>query len=152
MSCRLGVSVAVLTHFSSFMLAFVVAAIIFGATALGIWIGRKLAQRQTGFKEPLGVVQAALVGFVALLLAFGLSMAVDRYQSRRAAVVLEANAIGTTYLRAQTLAEPVRTDSLALLKQYGDARIALSESVPDSANFNEASKTSVEIQNRLWTL
>ena len=46
--------------------------------------------------------------------------------------MLEANAIGTTYLRAQTLAEPMRSQSLELLKQYGDARIALSESVPDS--------------------
>ena len=113
-----------LTSFSTFMLAVVVAAIIFGATVLGIVIGRSLARRRTGMKEPLGVVQAALVGFVALLLAFGLTMAVGRYQSRRDAVVVEANAIGTTYLRAQTLAEPMRTSSLQLLKRYTDARIA----------------------------
>ena len=83
-------------------------------------------------------MQAALVGLVALLLAFGLTMAVGRYQARRDAVVLEANAIGTTYLRAQTLSEPMRTESLELLKRYGDARIALSESVPDSAKFEAA--------------
>jgi hypothetical protein len=142
----------VLTRFSSLTLTLIVAAIIFGATGLGIWIGRRLAQRRTGFKEPLGVVQAALVGFVALLLAFGLSMAVDRYQSRRSAVVLEANAIGTTYLRAQTLAEPMRTQSLDLLKSYADARIALSGTVPDSGAFRAASDTSVELQNRLWAL
>ena len=62
-------------------------------------------------------MQAALVGFVALLLAFGLTMAVGRYEARRAAVVLESNAIGTTYLRAQTLAEPMRTESLQQLKR-----------------------------------
>ena len=62
-------------------------------------------------------MQAALVGLVALLLAFGLTMAVGRYEARRAAVVLEANAIGTTYLRAQTLEEPMRTESLELLKR-----------------------------------
>ena len=111
-------------------LALVVAAIIFGATGLGIWIGRSLARRGTGLKEPLGVVQASLVGFVALLLAFGLTMAVGRYEARRGAVVLEANAIGTTYLRAQTLAEPMRTKSLELLKRYADARIALSDIGP----------------------
>src|SRR4051794_3185254 len=33
-----------------------------------------------------------------LVLAFGLSLAVSRYESRRADVVNEANAIGTTYL------------------------------------------------------
>ena len=101
-----------LTRFSSVSLALVVTVIIFGATVLGIWIGRVLARRRSGLKEPLGAVQAALVGFVALLLAFGLTMAVGRYEARRAAVVLESNAIGTTYLRAQTLAEPMRTESL----------------------------------------
>ena len=70
-----------------------------------------------------------------LLLAFGLTMAVGRYDSRRNAVVLDANTIGTTYLRAQTLAEPMRTESLSLLRRYADARVALSESVPDSAKF-----------------
>ena len=40
-------------------------------------------------------------------------MAVGRYDARRAAVVDDANAIGTTYLRAQTLKEPIRTRSLA---------------------------------------
>jgi hypothetical protein len=142
----------VLTRFSTLTLVLVVTAIIFGATVLGIAIGHIVERRRTGMKEPLGVVQAALVGFVALLLAFGLTMAVGRYQSRRDAVVLEANAIGTTYLRAQTLAEPMRTDSLELLKHYADARIALSESVPDSAKFRAASDTSVALQNRLWAL
>ena len=141
-----------LTRLSSVELAVVILAILFGATGLGIWIGRVLSRRRSGLKEPLGIIEAALVGLVALLLAFGLSMAVDRYQSRRDAVVLEANRIGTTYLRAQTLAEPMRSQSLELLKQYGDARIALSESVPASTRFNIAANKSVEIQNKLWTL
>ena len=141
-----------LTRLSSWELTLVILAILFGATGLGIWIGRVLSRRRSGLKEPLGIMEAALVGLVALLLAFGLSMAVGRYQSRRDAVVLEANAIGTTYLRAQTLAEPMRSQSLELLKQYGDARIALSESVPDSTRFEVAANKSVEIQNSLWTL
>ena len=141
-----------LTRLSSVELALVVTAIIFGAMGLGIWIGRTVTRRRGGLKEPLGVIQGALVGFVALLLAFGLTMAVGRYEARRDAVVVEANAIGTTYLRAQTLAEPMRTESLELLRRYGDARITLSEAVPDSAKFEAASNASVEIQNHLWTL
>jgi hypothetical protein len=141
-----------LTSLSSLELAVAVVAVLFGATGLGIWVGRVLSRRKSGLKEPLGVMQAALVGLVALLLAFGLTMAVGRYQARRDAVVLEANAIGTTFLRAQTLAEPMRSQSLELLKLYGDERIALSESVPDSARFRTASQKSVEIQNQLWTL
>ena len=84
-------------------------------------------------REPFGVLQAALLGVVGLILAFGLALAVGRYEARRAAVVDEANAIGTTYLRAQTLAEPVRSRSLALLTDYTDTRISLSLSVPGSS-------------------
>lgn len=140
-----------LTTLPSVGLAVLVAALMFGATGAGILVGRRLGRRD-GLKEPIGVVQAAIVGLVALLLAFALSMAVGRYETRRSTVVLEANAIGTTYLRAQTLAEPVRTESLTLLRRYVDARIALSESVPDSDKFDAASQTSVRIQNRLWAL
>ena len=46
----------------------------------------------------------------------------------------------------------MRTESLDLLKRYGDARIALSESVPDSAKFEAASQASVDLQNSLWAL
>ena len=69
-----------LTSLSSLELALVVVAILFGATGLGIWIGRVLSRRKSGLKEPLGIMQGALVGFVALLLAFGLTMAVGRYR------------------------------------------------------------------------
>ena len=72
--------VVMLTGLSSLELALVVAAITFGATGLGIWIGRALFRGKSGLKEPLGVMQAALVGLVALLLAFGLTMAVGRYR------------------------------------------------------------------------
>ena len=62
-----------LTGLSSLELALVVAAIIFGATGVGIWIGRVISRRESGLKEPLGITQGALVGLVGLLLAFGLS-------------------------------------------------------------------------------
>src|SRR4051794_41306954 len=77
-------------------------------------------------------MQAALLGFMGLVLAFGLSLAVDRYEGRRAAVVEEANATGTAYLRAQTLPEPVRTQSLRLLRRYNDTSIGIADTVPGS--------------------
>ena len=89
---------------SSVVLALILFAIVFGSTAAGIRIGRSQRHRSEHLREPFAALQAALLGMVALLLAFGLSMAVGRYESRRAAVVSDANAIGTTYLRAQTLA------------------------------------------------
>ena len=50
------------------------------------------------------------------------------------AVVDETNAIGTTYLRAQTLAEPMRTESIDLIRRYTDTSIRLSNSVAGSGD------------------
>jgi hypothetical protein len=141
-----------LFRMSTATLALFVLVVVVGTTLAGIALGRRLRERSDAHREPLAVIQAALVGFVALLLAFGMTMAVGRYESRRAAVVDEANTIGTTYLRAQTLVEPVRSESLELLKQYTDSRIALSDTVPDSDVFNRVSAHSQLIQRKLWGL
>src|SRR4051794_31275433 len=111
-----------------------------------------MGARSEGLREPFGVLQAALVGFMGLVLAFGLSLAVGRYEARRADVVNEANAIGTTYLRAQTLAEPVRTETLALLRHYTGTSIALSRAVPGSAEQERVIADSGRYQRRLWAL
>ncbi len=119
---------------------------------LGVVIGRSLRDRSERLREPFGVMQAALLGFMGLILAFGLSLAVGRYEDRRAATVSDANAIGTAYLRPQTLAEPIRSSSLALLVTYTDTSIRLADSVPDSPASKSAIADGGQIQRRLWTL
>ena len=79
-------------------------------------------------------------------------MAVSRYENRRANVVTEANAIGTTYLRAQTLAEPIRSRSLDLLVRYTRTAIRLSDYVPGSAEALAAAAAEERLQRRLWGL
>jgi hypothetical protein len=137
---------------STWVLALGLFAVIVGATALGLWIGRSVRHKADSLREPFAVMQAALLGFMGLVLAFGLSLAVERYEGRRAAVVEEANAIGTTYLRAQTLAEPVRTRSLALLRHFNDTSIRISETVPGSTAQRDAVADSGQIQRQLWAL
>ena len=88
----------------------------------------------------------------ALILAFGLALAMGRYETRRAALVEEANAIGTTYLRAQTLSEPMRTSSLDLLRDYTDTSIALSDSVREAPMRTRRWLRGREIQRELWGL
>src|SRR3954449_7587352 len=101
--------------------------VLMGSTLLGALVGRRSRHRSDTLMEPTVVLQGALLGIVGLLLAFGLSLAVSRYEGRRANVVAEANAIGTTYLRAQTLAEPMRSRSLALLTDYTRLAVRLSD-------------------------
>jgi hypothetical protein len=123
-----------------------------GATVAGLIAGRELGARSDGFREPLGVMQGALVGFMGLVLAFGLSLALGRYESRRADVVDEANTIGTTYLRAQTLAEPMRTESLVLLRSYAETSIDIAETVSGSPEQDRARARSADDQRELWSL
>jgi hypothetical protein len=137
---------------SSWALGVVLFGIVLGATVIGLFVGRRLRHLSDSLKEPFAVLQAALLGVVGLLLAFGLALAVDRYESRRAALVEEANAIGTTYLRAQTLLEPGRARSLNLLARYTDSSIHLSKAIPGSDSAKAAEADGEQLQRRLWTI
>jgi hypothetical protein len=133
-------------------LAGILCAVVFGAAVLGLGIGLSLRKHSESLREPFGVLQGALLGLVGLILAFGLSLAIGRYESRRAAVVDDANAIGTAYLRAQTLSEPVRSRSLALYAPYTDSSIRLSAAIPGSAEQRRAIAAESALQRRLWQL
>jgi hypothetical protein len=137
---------------SSVELWLIIFGIVLGTTLLGVFLGRRLRAHAETLREPFGVVQAALLGLVALILAFGLTMAVGRYDQRRAAVVDDANAIGTTYLRAQTLREPMRSESLDLLTRYTETSIALSNARPGSTAARAAVAEGGKLHRELWSL
>src|SRR5256886_3916495 len=143
---------AVFFRLSTWELWLIIAGIVLGFLALGYLTGRVLREQGETLREPVGIVQGAFFALVGLILAFGLSLAIGRYDSRRAAVVDDANTIGTTYLRAQTLAEPVRSRSLQLLRQYVDASLRLSHAVPTTAAFARVVAREDDLQRRLWSL
>lgn len=137
---------------SSWELGFLIFVVVGGASALGVLAGRYLRENSETYREPIGVLQGALLGVVGLILAFGLSLAVGRYQDRRADVVTDANTIGTAYLRAQTITEPQRTSSLALLRTYNDLAIRVTYEIPGSAAIGATSAQQGQVQRRLWRL
>jgi hypothetical protein len=137
---------------SSLELWLLIFGLVLGTTLLGVVAGRRMRAHVDALREPFGALQAALLGLVALILAFGLTLAVQRYDARRAAVVDTANAIGTTYLRAQTLREPIRTQSLEDLVRYADTIIRLSEAVPGSPAARDAIADGEVLQRSLWRL
>src|SRR3954447_24030730 len=135
---------------TSWELGLILFAVILGATAVGVFLGRRVRHLSDSLKEPFGILQGALLGVVGLLLAFGLSLAVNRYEDRRANVVTEANAIGTTYLRAQTLEEPMRTRSQDLLVRYTRNAVKLSDEVPGSGGADAAPAQERGTPARRW--
>jgi len=97
---------------------------------LGAAAKRSVARRgEAGEKEDgqEAYVVSAVLGLLALLMGFTFSLAVDRYETRRALVLEEANAIGTAYLRTQLLEQPHRARISGLLTTYADNRLRLSQ-------------------------
>ena len=134
------------------ILVLVLTVIIMGSAVAGLLVGRAHGHRESNEREFFSVLQGTLLGFMALILAFGLSLALGRYESRRVAVVDDANTIGTTYLRAQTLPEPFRSEAMALLVRYTDSESDLTVARPGSDASREIVAQGSALQGRLWAL
>lgn len=106
---------------------------------------RRHGQREK--ESPVGAMVGATLGLLAFMLAFTFGLAASRYDVNRNLVLEEANAIGTTYLRAGMLPEPQRTEARTLLRQYVDVRL----SRPPGENFEQAIARSEELQSQLWS-
>jgi len=110
-------------------------------------LGRYRRRRSEGEVEaPLGAMVGATLGLLAFMLAFTFGSAAERYDSRKQLLLDEANAIGTTYLRAEMLPER-REEVRKLLRDYVDTRL---EAVR-SNRVAEGIRQSEQLQNQLWT-
>ena len=114
--------------------------------------GRRVRHLSDSLSEPFGVLQAAMLGVVGLILAFGLSLALSRYEDAGPRSSTRRTRSAPRYLRAQTLAEPVRSRSLDLLVAYTESAVRLSENMPGSAEENAVAARGTALQRRLWTL
>lgn len=103
---------------------------------------KSLAKSDAG----LGAISGATLALLAFLLAFVVSFAANIFNERRQLVIQQANAIGTTYLRAGYLDEPYPTETRALLREYVDVLLA----ALDPAKLESAMNRSEQIHNELW--
>ena len=93
------------------------------AMEIGYRIGLRRQVKATEAITQANAVLVSMLGLLALLLAFTFSAALQRYEDRSQTVVAEANAIGTTYLRARLLPLGMQDEMQALLREYLDVRI-----------------------------
>lgn len=114
----------------------------------GFRFGRRRAGRAEKESDAIvGSMVAAELGLLAFLLAFTFGIGASRFEARRQIMLDEANAIGTTYLRAAMLSTPEREDARRLLKEYVDVRIEAATGTP----LDEVIRRSEAIHGRLWT-
>jgi hypothetical protein len=92
---------------------------------------------------------ASALGLLALLLAFSLSHALSRYETRRSLIVDEANAIESTAHLAAMLPRQAQPAILSLLREYVAVRIGLGRPY-DPAKLERDAATSRELLTKLW--
>lgn len=101
-------------------------------------------------RDNITTLEGSLLGLLALIIGFTFAMALARYEGRREAVLNEANAIGTTALRARLLPEPHRQEVLKLLKEYTQIRVDYLPSGKSFAELPAIVDRSNGIQEALW--
>lgn len=127
-------------------------ALFFGSAELGFRYGRRVAPHVGSDVHPhVATIEGALLGLLALLLGFAFAMAMNRFDTRKAVLIEEANDIQTTYLRSQLLPERYRVEVGQLLKDYLASRIAYYQAGTSPDETQKALASTQSLQVKLWT-
>lgn len=140
--------------FSNANTAFVglaVAILVVAAGELGFRVARKRGARIID-DNSLGIIQAAAFTLVGLLLGFSFSLALSRYDARRAVTVKEANAIGTLLLRVQLLDPDYREEMNGYMSGYATSRLNFALAGIDLEAQARQAKISDDLQKRMWAV
>lgn len=128
-------------------LGFLIVGCIMVAMELGYWLGRMRERCLEHEKESsVGAAVAATLGLVGFVIAFTFSMAGVRFETRRQALLDEANAIGTTFLRAGALPEERGKIIRPLLQSYVDVRLEAVQSGDIASGLHRSD----ELHGQIW--
>jgi hypothetical protein len=125
----------------------------FAVLLLSAWAGTRLKRRhalEEGARDDFGVIQAATLTLLGLILGFSFSMAISRYDQRKNLEEGEANAIGTEYLRADLLPAADAAKVKELLARYTEQRIAF-YITRDLDEYRQIVARTSKLQGELWT-
>ncbi len=129
---------------------FLLSIIVLSASA---WIGLILRgdkELKGEFREDFGVVLAASLTLLGLIIGFSFSMSTTRYDQRKNFEEAEANAIGTEYVRADFLPAAEAAASKKLLKNYLHERV-LWYRERDLQRLRQIDAETGRLQNELWS-
>ncbi|HVQ62339.1 MAG TPA: hypothetical protein VMS53_09675, partial [Burkholderiales bacterium] len=131
-------------------------AIAFGGMWFSAWLGPFLRRHLRGLelnesvRDDFGLIMAATLTLLGLIIGFSFSMATNRYDQRKNLEEAEANAIGTEYVRADMLPAADGAKVRALLKRYLDERI-LNYMTRDEEEVGEINVRTAQLQAELWS-
>ena len=114
--------------------------------------GGRLVRRRARVEgdDNLSTLEGSVLGLLALMVGFSFSIAVEHFDTRRAGVLEEANAIGTAALRARLLPAPHDRESLALLRDYAKSRLDAAGKARTNAELDPHIARASELHEALW--
>ena len=132
----------------------ILAALLLLAAEAGYRVGLRHFERPDRERREgqVATLEGALLGLLGLLLGFTFAMAVSRFEARKQLVVDEANAIGTTWLRAALLGPKACEDVRMLLRDYTQARLDLFARDASEEDRKSATARSSAGQADLWKI
>lgn len=128
----------------------------FVVTVVLLWlsclVGIVLRKRRSDITEEergdYGVLLAAMLTLLGLIIGFTFSMAGTRYDQRKNLEEEEANAIGTEYVRADLLPPDAAEKVRGLLRSYLEQRVLFYTNSGDQ--LREVNATTAKLQAELW--
>jgi hypothetical protein len=137
------------------MNAIVVAALatgaLFVAFTVSVEIGFRVGSRKTPKDQPgIRVIEGAVFGLLALLLAFTFGTGIAHLDARRQLVVAEANAIQVAYRRVDLLDSRDQPGMRRLFERYVDARVAAYRNTGNFEIREQAFVPAESIANQIW--
>ena len=103
-------------------------------------------------REVYVALKVALLGLLALLLAFAFGMAADRYTERQRLVTEEANILHRVFLYGSLLPSPARAQFQKSFGQLVDARLAFFDARQNLVAVEETIERTEKLHGELWSL
>jgi hypothetical protein len=136
---------------SQWWLAVALFVILVVALEVGLRAGRR-ERRRYPEEEDSSTPTGAVLGLLALLLAFTYALAAGHYDRRKELVLEEANALGTAWLRTEFLKAEDREELRGLLREYLDLRLRFAKGVIDEARITSALDESGRLHAAMWAV
>lgn len=138
--------------FSGYIIAFLFFILTLVFYRFGFWLrNKKIKSSKASEDQDLGSLNGAMMGLLALLMAFTFGMANSRYDTRRQLVVEEANAIGTAILRTDVYPDSIRGVLRGMLKEYLEARIGFYQAGMNTALVYDFFEKGNALSSSIWT-
>jgi hypothetical protein len=136
------------------LICLVLMGVLVAALEIGFWVKKGMVKGGSDSieKADIALILGGALTLLSLMLGFTYATSEGRFETRRKLVIDEANAIGTTYLRAKTLPEPRSSEIQELLRQYTAHRVEMAGMTDDAPEkIREVDNRTKQLHGLIWS-